>query len=102
MSQCVVIGCTKEATVIAGKPTVWGAWEYWVCQPHKEDVDAGAFIDDQPDGRTIVLRPAAELTSEAVIPTQRWGTALVPTHDEPESDPRGTGVDTHQPVSPRK
>lgn len=55
MSQCVVVGCETEGVVIAGKPTPWGAWEYWVCSAHKADVDAGAQILDKPDGRTITV-----------------------------------------------
>lgn len=55
MSECVVTGCDREAVAIAGKPTPWGAWEYRVCGEHKADVDNGAIIDDNPDGRTIRL-----------------------------------------------
>lgn len=55
MSQCVVRGCASEGVIIAGKPTPWGAWEYWVCGAHKAQVDAGAEIQDHSDGRTITL-----------------------------------------------
>ena len=57
LSQCVVVDCAQEGVVIAGKPTSWGAWEYWVCAAHKAEVDAGADIHDNPDGRTITLDP---------------------------------------------
>ena len=55
VDKCVVIGCDRDAVVIVGKPTEWGAWEYWVCAYHKAIVDDGAEIYDQPDGRSIVL-----------------------------------------------
>lgn len=55
MSQCVVVECAEEGVIIAGKPTPWGAWEYWVCATHKAAVDAGADIQDNPDGHTITL-----------------------------------------------
>ena len=53
VSQCVVVGCARDSEIIAGKPTPWGAWEYWVCENHKTQIDAGAEIIDNPDGRTI-------------------------------------------------
>jgi hypothetical protein len=52
-----VVDCADEGVVIAGKPTSWGAWEYWVCAAHKAEVDAGADIYDNPDGRTITVLP---------------------------------------------
>jgi hypothetical protein len=55
MSECVVVGCEQDSVVIAGKPTPWGAWKYWVCADHKAQVDAGAVINDSPDGRTITI-----------------------------------------------
>lgn len=55
MSGCVVVGCGQESVAVAGKPTPWGAWEYWVCARHKVAVDNGADIHDCPDGRTITL-----------------------------------------------
>ncbi len=55
MSECVVVGCERDGVVIAGKPTPWGAWEYWVCAAHKSQIQAGAVIDDKPDGRAISL-----------------------------------------------
>ena len=55
MSQCVVVGCARDSEVIAGKVTSWGAWEYWVCAEHKAQVDAGAEICDNPDGRTVTI-----------------------------------------------
>lgn len=55
MSECVVVGCEHQGTVLAGKPTHWGAWEYWVCAEHKEQIDDGRIINDHPDGRTITL-----------------------------------------------
>lgn len=55
MSECVVVGCDQQAEVIAGLPTPWGAWEYWVCLDHKSRIDAGAQIHDNPDGRTITV-----------------------------------------------
>ncbi len=57
MSQCVVVGCTRDSEVIAGKVTPWGAWEYWVCATHKAEVDGGAEVHDNPDGRSITLAP---------------------------------------------
>ena len=59
--ECVVVGCAQEAVAIAGKPTPWGAWEYWVCAAHKAEVDAGATIEDQPDGRSIALSVDVEV-----------------------------------------
>ena len=58
MSMCVVVDCENEAEVIAGKPTPWGAWEYWVCADHKAQIDHGATIDDHSDGRSISVSPA--------------------------------------------
>lgn len=55
MSECVVLGCEQQGTVLAGKPTYWGAWEYWVCDEHKAQIDAGATINDKPDGHTITV-----------------------------------------------
>ena len=55
MGECVVVGCDNEGEVIVGKPTYWGAWEYWVCIPHKKQVEAGATINDNADGCTIYL-----------------------------------------------
>lgn len=55
MKICAVVACGAAATVIVGKPTEWGAWEYWVCDAHRSQVSSGAEIDDQPDGRSIVL-----------------------------------------------
>lgn len=63
MNHCVVVDCHSEAAVIAGKPTPWGAWEYWVCAAHKTDIDNGADILDNPDGRTITLNSLHERTS---------------------------------------
>ena len=55
MNECVVVGCEQDGGVLVGKPTFWGAWEYWVCIDHKAEVDDGATIKDNPDGRTIVI-----------------------------------------------
>jgi hypothetical protein len=55
MSECVVVGCEQDRVVVVGKPTPWGAWEYWVCADHKAQVDAGAVINDSPDGHTITI-----------------------------------------------
>ncbi|MET3806507.1 hypothetical protein ABIB25_003523 [Nakamurella sp. UYEF19] len=60
MGECVVVGCSRMAVVIAGKPTPWGAWEYRVCATHKSEVDAGALIHDNSDGRTITLSSATD------------------------------------------
>ena len=60
MSTCVVVGCDQQASVIIGKPTPWGAWEYWVCDDHKAEADTGAAIDDHSDGRSITLTRIAE------------------------------------------
>lgn len=55
MSECVVVGCEQSGQVIAGLPTPWGAWEYWVCRDHKKLIDAGGVIRDNSDGRTITV-----------------------------------------------
>lgn len=55
MQECAVVGCDRKAIVIAGKPTPWGAWEYWVCGTHKAQIKAGSTINDNPDGRSITL-----------------------------------------------
>ncbi len=55
ISECVVLWCDREGSTIAGKATPWGAWEYWVCTEHKAQIDAGAPIEDNSDGRTITL-----------------------------------------------
>jgi hypothetical protein len=60
MNQCAVVECDDEGVIIAGKPTPWGAWEYWVCLTHKADVDAGSNILDNTDGRTITLSSGPE------------------------------------------
>lgn len=56
MRECVVVGCEQTGVEVVAKPTYWGAWEYLVCDEHKAQVDAGAEILDQPDGRSIVLQ----------------------------------------------
>ena len=61
MRICVVVGCDQEAVVIAGKPTPWGAWEYWVCADHKAQVDHGGIIHDNVDGRSIMIEEGAVL-----------------------------------------
>ncbi|WP_164479267.1 hypothetical protein [Nakamurella antarctica] len=55
MKTCAVVDCDHESVVIAGKPTPWGAWEYWVCATHNAQIKAGAEINDNPDGRSITL-----------------------------------------------
>ncbi|MBE7195535.1 MAG: hypothetical protein INR66_24035 [Gordonia polyisoprenivorans] len=55
MSECVVVGCSRTGEIVAGKPTPWGAWEYWVCLDHKAEIDDGAVIHDNSDGRTITV-----------------------------------------------
>ena len=56
MGECVVVGCSQEGVTIGGKPTPWGAWEYWVCAEHKGRMDAGATVHDNPDGHTITVQ----------------------------------------------
>lgn len=54
MSQCVSSGAPETVSHRRkGHPV--GAWEYWVCAEHKAQVDAGAEIHDNPDGRTITI-----------------------------------------------
>ena len=63
-----MLDCQRQGVVIAGKPTSWGAWEYWVCAHHKAQVDDGADIRDLPDGRTITLVPVAPAATSPVMP----------------------------------
>lgn len=60
MSECVVVGCKRTGVGLAAKHTEWGPWEYWVCQVHRDEVDSGAEINDNPDGTTITLTAAAD------------------------------------------
>lgn len=68
MSECVVVGCDRAGVDVATKQTPWGAWQYWVCQTHLDEVADGAEINDNPDGTTITLTTANAKTGAGAQP----------------------------------